>query len=581
MCGINGYFSLSPLSHSDKEKVFQMNTAMHYRGPDEQDFWENEKTLLAQTRLSIIGLSNGKQPICNEDASLVLVCNGEIYNYQELKQDLEAKGHIFSTESDCEVLLHLFEDKREEMLHHLRGMYAFVIYDVHNHSLFMARDINGKKPLYYSQLMGGFVFSSELTAIKNNWLSNYAVSWQEVKNHVKHSYSQELENTWIEQIKRLAPGQYAFIDKDGMQRKKYWKKINTNAYKPPYSIAKKECLSILSESVRLRLHSEVPVAILLSGGIDSSAVATLASMHNKEVHAITVGYKGQPACDERLLAQRLAQEKGLIWHEIELDENDFEDIFYEYINYLDEPNADMASIAQWAIYKKARAMGFKVLLSGIGGDELFYGYQAHNNKGEFRELKNKFYATEFANINPFLVENLHNIAFLHQETRNLPFYLNFSYAGYANLAYKWPDRFDFNKDNYWQEYFDDEKEPIDQVYSYLFNVWLCNNCYYLSDRLGMGNSLEVRAPFADIKLIDFVASLPLDFRYKKNDPKFFLKDILRGIVPDYILDAPKQGFTPPMTSIHYIIERYKSRFFNTKLTSWTQVVADAFMAKNA
>ncbi len=466
------------------------------------------------------------------------------------------------------------------MLHDLRGMYAFAIYDVKKHTLFMARDINGKKTLYYCQLFGGFVFSSELTAIKDMWLENYDINWQEVKSHVKHSYSQELENTWISQIKRLAPGQYAYIDKSGIHTQKYWKKIHTNQYKAPYTIAKKECLSILSDAVRLRLHSEVPIAILLSGGIDSSAIAALASMHKQEVHAITVGYKGHPACDERALAQRLAKEKGLIWHEIELDENDFEEIFYEYIQYLDEPNGDMASIAQWAIYKKARALGFKVLLSGIGGDELFYGYQWHNEKGEFKELIKNFYATNYTQLNTFMAENARDIARLHQERRKQSPYLNPAYKGYETLHYSWPDNYSFNKDNYWSDYFDDEKDSIDQIYSYLFNVWLPNNCYYMSDRLGMGNSLEVRAPFSDKNLIDFVSSLPLAFRYQKDNPKGFLKDILRGIVPDYILDAPKQGFAPLMNSINHIINTYKSNFFNEKLTTWTQVVIDAFMTKH-
>ena len=245
MCGINGFFSFTNINEDDIKNVAKMADNMRYRGPDDIGYYHDNKISLSQVRLSIIGLSSGKQPIFNEDGSLVIVFNGEIYNYIELKEQLIQKGHVFKTETDTEVIIHLFEDKKEKCLDDLRGMYAIAIYDTVNKQLFIARDIAGKKPLYYSQTTKGFAFSSEVTAIKDNIANKYDVDVEEIKSYLKHSYSQSLSKTYISQIKKLEAGQYAYIDDNGISLKRYWKKKNTYNYKGSYDQAKEKTLNIL------------------------------------------------------------------------------------------------------------------------------------------------------------------------------------------------------------------------------------------------------------------------------------------------------------------------------------------------
>lgn len=581
MCGINGIYKFTSIDEKDIEKVKNMAFDMEYRGPDDKGFFHNDKIALSQVRLSIIGVLNGKQPIFNEDKSLLIICNGEIYNYKELREKLKQKGHIFTTESDTEVILHLYEEKQEKCLDDLRGMFAIAIYSIKDKKLFIAKDICGKKPLYYAQTPLGFIFSSEITPIQKYWLKKFDVDVEQIKTYLKYSYSQSMDETYIRQIKKLEAAQYAIIDNDGVSLKRYWKKKNIYSFEGSYEDARQKTLELLRESVTLRLRSDVSVAILLSGGIDSSAIVSLASQTHNNIHAITVGYKGVPECDERALAKRLAEEKGVIWHEIELDENDYVKYFDEYVKYLDEPVADLASIAQWGIYKKAKELGFTVLLSGNGGDELFYGYPMHNlvaenikTLREFSELKRK--PSRFIK---YFLKNRKRM-FELMKTYDRSSYKVFYHNYYDNFKYKFDDDFTFDQVNFREKYYNDEKEEIDKVYSYLFNVWLPNNCYYLADKLAMGNSIEVRTPFADKNLIEFVSTLPLDYKYHLGKAKGFLKDVLKDIVPDYILKAQKRGFTPPNNVINQIIKTYKSKYFKTEMTGYPEVLTDKFLWEN-
>lgn len=545
MCGLNGFLKYKKINDSDIEKIKAMNSEMIYRGPNDNDVFSDENVVLGQVRLSIIGVSNGHQPIFNEDKNLILICNGEIYNYQEIREDLIKKGHNFITDSDSEVIIHLFEEKKEKCLDDLRGMFAFAIYNTKDKSLFIARDINGKKPLYYSKTPSGFVFSSEITAIQKHFIKNSKIDWKEINNYLKYFYSQNLVKTHIKSIKKLQPGEFAYIKGKRIKLTKFWKKKNTYSYNKSYEEAKTECLNILKNAVKTRLRSDVPIAILLSGGIDSSAIVSIASELQDNIHAITVGYKGHPNCDERAVAKKLAQEKNVIWHEIELDENDYLQYFEEHIKYLDEPVVDQASIAQWGLYKKAKELGFTVLLSGNGGDELFYGYPMHTKKAINSLLKN---------------------------TINI-----FNSGKYAAIIHLFKIIKNFSRQEY---YYEKKKVTLESVYDYLFNIWLPHNCYYLSDKLGMGNSLEIRTPFADQNLIEFISSLPIEYKFHKDNPKGFLKDVLKEIVPEYILNSPKQGFAPPNNSIQKIIENYTLQVLNPKNKKYEHVFIDKFLTKN-
>lgn len=589
MCGISALFRFTKIDDSDRQKLKSMNQEMGYRGPDGNGIWTDDTCGLAHTRLSIIGLKNGDQPLFNEDKSLVLVCNGEIYNYIELKRTLEVKGHTFHSDTDSETILHLYEEYGAKCLEHLRGMFAFCLWNIRTKQLFAARDRIGEKTLYYAQIQTGIVFSTELKAILKYFMENIQLNAHSLAESIRYNFPIDLKNTWIEQIKRIQAGEFALVDKKGMRIHRYWNRSLFEDFKGSYEEAKAETLRLMRESVNLCLRSDVPVAILLSGGIDSSAMAALAKETGREVNVITAGYKGQHGCDERAVAKRFASEKGLNYQEVELDPHDLQELFWEYSQFIDEPVSDLSSMSQWALYKKAKALGFTVLLGGLGGDELFYGYPESNKTAESLKLKHthqaifpwkgiekKIYYLKFIIKNfkyvlysgyPYIINDRTFVSYTYDD------YLKFASSG--SLTYN-GERINFgNIDVHYS--FEDGKCEIDQIYNLVFRTFMTNQCLYLADRLGMGNSIEIRSPFLDYKIVEFVASLPTNIKYNKIQPKVFLKEILQEIVPDYILNAQKRGFTPPSHFIHELVSHYDNSFFNADYKFFNSVLADRLL----
>ncbi|MEW6667472.1 MAG: asparagine synthase (glutamine-hydrolyzing) [Thermodesulfobacteriota bacterium] len=579
MCGINAIYRYTAVTESDRQAIGRMNLEMAYRGPDDDGLWSDSTVALGMRRLSIIGVANGRQPILNEHGDLVLVANGEIYNYKELRAGLASRGHSFATESDSESILHLYEEKGADCVRHLRGMFAFVLWDSRRRTLLAARDPVGEKPLYFAEVPTGVVFSSELKAISKHALTRREPQYNVIRQIMDYTYPVDMRHTVLKGVNRLLPGEYALVDPEGLRLHRYWKPCFQSTYGGSIEKAREDVLNLLKESVDLRFQSEVPVAVMLSGGIDSSAVAALSVLSGREVHAITVGYKGRPACDERRMAGSLAEERGIIWHEIELDEEDFEGFFDEYTAVLDEPVADPVCIPQWGIYKKSRELGFKVLLTGTGGDELFFGYPYHNLTALQRRAR--------LDLERYLPLGDHNRKEF-SETFSSGFY-HFSRFGrylfqdeldhfrpfkdyWKSAGIEWPDAMDCRSPDPLHTIAGDAENALDQVSAVLFATWLPANCLHISDKLGMGNSLEVRAPFLDHKLVELVFSLPAEWRFAKDNPKCFLKEILRGLVPEAILDAPKQGFTVPSRFMEHFVRtadrglfRMRHRHFHTVL----------------
>lgn len=588
MCGISAIYRYTQISELDKEKLSLMNEEMHYRGPNEKGVWNDDTCALAHTRLSIIGLENGKQPLFNEDKSLVLICNGEIYNYIELRKELKEKGHVFSTDTDSETIVHLYEEYGVKCLDYLRGMFAFCLYDKNKKQLFSARDRVGEKTLYYAQIQTGVVFSTELKAILKHYIDKPQINAHALAESIRFNYPIDLKNTYIDQIKRLQAGEYAIVDENGLEIHSYWKRDLTDRFKGTKTEAKAEILRLMRESVDLCLRSDVPVAVLLSGGIDSSAIAALAKETGREVHVITAGYKGNYNCDERDVAKRFAKEKDLIYHEIELDANDFANLFDEYIHYIDEPVCDVSSMSQWALYKKAKSLGFTVLLSGIGGDELFYGYPAQNKMAEALKIS-KLHKDLF----PWkgLEKKIEYLKFMKNNLKTVLF------AGYPNkIDDSWPvswtyedyqkftesAKLSFNNQSYDLSNIDvhfsfPSDSNAETVYEFMFSRFLNTLCLYLADRQGMGNSVEIRSPLIDYKLVEFVSALPLEMKYRPDNPKYLLKDALRGIVPDYILDAKKRGFEPPFDFILQMNQQFKYKNIESNHVFFNSMLADSLL----
>ncbi len=581
MCGISALYRYTSVSDQDREKLIRMNAEMVYRGPDENGIWSDEKCCLAHTRLSIIGLENGRQPLFSEDKNLVLVSNGEVYNHQELKDQLISKGHIFSTGSDSETILHLYEEYGVKCLQQIRGMFAFCLYDQKSETLFVARDRVGEKPLYYSEIPEGVVLCSELKTLARYFLKEPEIDLDLLYETIRYSYPLNRTDTFIQQAKRLEPGNYLLISRNGLKKKTYWPDRTSFQYDGESDIQKKT-LEILRESISLNLRSDVPVAILLSSGIDSCAIAALAKESGHTIHAVTAGYKGDHDGDEREIARKFSKEKAIPWQEIELDQGDYLNLFEEYTQALDEPVADVAAFAQWSLYRKTKELGFKVILTGIGGDELFYGYPSFNKQGDAIDINQKhlfdgnrsrsksgriFYGMMHAR---HLVSGAYARPFLDRAVA--PHFVDFFY--------------EFNRKENGSKLWNRNSVPwgfdhpsgIEQVYQHLFNTWLPNNCLYLSDRMGMGNSVEVRSPFVDFKLVEWVNSIPLEFRYRKNQPKYLLKSILKGILPEYILNGTKKGFTPPQKFIDALTQKYQFRFFKNAHPFYNAVLADKIVS---
>ncbi len=586
MGGITALYRYTQISESDREKMGLINREMQYRGPDENGIWTDKTCGLAHTRLSIIGLQNGRQPLFNEDKSLVLVCSGEIYNYIELKKSLEDKGHIFNSKTDSETILHLYEDYGIKCLEHLRGMFAFCLWDTKKKKLFAARDRIGEKTLYYSILPTGVIFCTELKSILKYFLDKKQINAHSLAECIRYNYPIDLKNTWIEQIKRLQSGEYSLVDEKGPEFHRYWRRNLTPLFNGSFEEAKAETLRLMRESVHYCLRSDVPVAVLLSGGIDSSAVAALAKESGKEVHVITAGYKGEHACDERETARRFATEKGFMYHEVELDVNDFKELFLEYSRFIDEPVSDVSSMSQWALYKKAKKLGFTVLMCGLGGDELFYGYPERNETAESLKLQHTHQALfpwkgtrRKLNFLKFMIRHwqyvlkagypyqINDKTTVHWTYKD---YLQFASSAFLRVG---GEEILFRDIDVHYSYKDGGCE-IDQIYSTTFNTFMTTLCLYLADRQGMGNAVEIRSPLVDYKLVEFVSSLPVELKYNRSEPKFFLKETLKGILPEYILNAPKKGFTPPFSFIHEMNKNYRYQSLKSEYVFYNSMLAD-------
>lgn len=593
MCGVSCIYRYSTLLDDDIHRISNMIDQMRYRGPDERGLWADDRCALGQVRLSIIGLENGKQPLFNDDKSIALICNGEIYNYVELKRELQEQGAHFLTDTDIEVIIHLYERYGTDSLSHLRGIFAFCLYDKKREILFIARDRIGEEQLYYSEIPGGVVVSSELKAILKEYVAEPQLNIYSLLEPIRFTGGNSLSDTFVEQIKRVKPGEYLLVSKNGVRHQTYWRRHRSYDFSGSYEESKQETLRLMQEAVSIEMRSDVPVAVMLSGGVDSSAVAALAKHGGHEVHTITTGYSGNHTQDEREVARRYAKEQGFIYHEVELSERDYVNSFEELTDFLDEPMTDSTAIAQWAMFRKVKELGFKVLLSGMGGDELFYGYPAWNQLGDSLRLRREHEA-----IFPWK-EKGKKRQWIHFITHHLRWVLM---AGYPNkledrsIAWWIHDdyyRFIHNAqltlggETYFLSDYPVYKsfapcplgKEVDLIYDNAIDSVMTQAYLYLSDRLSLGNSLEIRSPLLDYKLFEHVMSLPLDYKYFPGKPKQFMKDVLKDIVPDYILYAPKRGFSSPPSFVTDVAKHYNYKCFKSDFKFYNSVLADTILSK--
>lgn len=578
MCGICGIAAPAPLNQQAYAWVDKMNAAMQHRGPNGAGAYQTEYVALAMRRLSIIDLMGGWQPLYNEDRAIALIANGEIYNHVELRAHLSAKGHRFGTNSDCETIVHLYEEYGAACVHHLRGMFAFALWDNERQRLLLARDRMGEKPLYLYEHQGMLLFASELKALLRSGIVPFALDPVAVDRYFHYSYVPE-PATPIQGVRKLPAAHLLTIDVDPWQIQEhcYWRMADAPALEgDPAQLIRAE-LETISELV---IRADVPVGIALSGGVDSSAIAALAvRKYPEQMHAFTVGYTEPTHHDERAAARALAQTLQMPFHEITVTTAEVVDFFPELVCWRDDPIADISGHGYYAVMKLAQASGVPVVLQGQGGDELFWGYswvqQAVIESGRkkallanplaalryltpqwpipqtagslrrwatdgmglrsgWRRLKRD---TSSPNTQLIFYDLVTSFQVAQQERRRL-FQSTFieqvqetSAAALFSMAHPWPQ--------------------VDTLMTRLIcETYLLENGITQGDRLSMASSVELRLPLVDHKLVETVIGLRKTQPDSQQGPKQWFKAAIADLVPPEVQNRPKRGFTPPGMSWH-------------------------------
>ncbi|MHB8276127.1 MAG: asparagine synthase (glutamine-hydrolyzing) [Candidatus Humimicrobiaceae bacterium] len=572
MCGIVGIFNFNNEDKVNENLLVKMRDIMIHRGPDDFGLWisKDEKVGLAHRRLSIIDTSSkASQPMSNEDNSIFIVFNGEIYNHFELKPELERLGHKFKTDhSDTEVIVHSFEEWGIDCIRKFRGMFAFAIWDDNKKELYLVRDRIGIKPVYYTKKDGRIIFASEIKSILVDPKIKREVN-SEGFYHFLSFLATPAPQTMFKDIYKLPAGCYLKIFKNGRSEiTKYWDVFDYT--EPLIGVSESEITDrIISElriSVKYRKISDVPVGVFLSGGIDSSTnLALFSEDSNEKVNAFTIGYEGENAtCENEFkYAKLMASIINADYHEKILNVNEFISFLKTLVFHQDEPVADPVCFPVYAVSKLAKDNGVTVCQLGEGSDELFWGYQSWKTMLDLYKLNSKKYLNLLKNIGLF------SLKMIGRE---------------ENSYYEWLKRGINNEPLFWggiEIFFDTEKknllsddlkkefknyssfEAIRNIYeNFLDKAWEKTPLAWMSyldlnyrlpelllmrvDKMSMAVSLEARVPFLDHKFVELAMSIPQDIRSKNGDLKYILKKAVKGIIPDEIINRKKQGFAVPI-----------------------------------
>ncbi|MFH0906938.1 MAG: asparagine synthase (glutamine-hydrolyzing) [bacterium] len=556
MCGITGYFG-----QNNQDALRKMTDSLKHRGPDDKGFYFDDKIGLGFRRLSIIDLNTGNQPMSNEDNNVWLVFNGEIYNFRELREDLIKKGHKFNTKSDTETIIHLYEEKGEDFLKELNGMFALAIWDSRKKKLILARDRMGQKPLYYCLNNDTLIFGSELKALFEHPLIEKEIDFNSLNKYLIYEYV-PTPHTIIKGINKLEPGHFLVYQNNQLKNYVYWdiefkKSLNTGDYLAQFEF-------LLDESVKKRLMADVPLGIFLSGGIDSSTIAYFAQKNSSQkIKTFSIGFSDK-SFDETTYAHQVADFLGTEHFHQNFTPFDCLNSIDKIANINDEPLADASIVPTYLLSKFTRDK-VKVALSGDGGDELLAGYptfQALKIAKILKKAPKSFIKIAQIVANYLLPVSFNNFSFDFKVKKTLS-------------GYDWPVEIQnqiwlgsftpqesqnmFRADIARQIDFNQSFSNINELVKKTKNSCLENRLIYLylkqylsddvlakADRASMFASLEVRAPFLDYKLIEFVNSLPYCLKLNGFQTKYALKKVMKGKLPDNIINRPKKGFGIPV-----------------------------------
>ena len=566
MCGISGIISAALLNEDDIAALRAINAAMIHRGPDADGFTNFGHVALAMRRLSIVDLAGGSQPITNEDGSISIVCNGEIYNHHDLRRELTSEGHVFRTKSDIETIVHCYEQYGcDRFLTPLRGMFAFALWDDRAGRLTLARDRLGEKPLYLyrDQRADGaprLWFASELHAIlKVVPPGRRRLSAQAFNEFMTFQYVLD-PGSPIEGITQLRAAFRLDVSVSTIERSpvSYWSLGQTRACDND-TRAVDAVRAGMEVACRRMGSADVPVGVALSGGIDSSLVAAITARHYPgQLQAFTVGYPGRPENDERAIAARFAQQIGVPLMEIEIPIDEVVDSFPQTVSVMDTPIADIAAFGYYCVTRAARRAGIPVLVSGMGGDEMFWGYEWVRNAVGALALDGSLLRREGWKSRILGALTGNKRADIHETSIYAP-HKEFA-AGNAVSFDIIGDRAGIASDH-WLEVTRPRinTEPSTAVAEILNATWLVGNCLTLLDRMSMAHSVEMRVPFLDIDLVERLWTMRRDNGLSdwRMPHKSLLLETWGHILPEEIRCRRKQGFTPPVAQwISSIVERW-------------------------
>lgn len=563
MCGICGKLVFDREARIAPALLKSMADTIYHRGPDDEGYYASGPVGLGFRRLSIIDLNTGHQPISNEDGTVWIVFNGEIYNYRELRDLLIAKGHIFRTKTDTEVIVHLYEEFGTNCVEHLRGMFGFAIWDEKQQSLFLARDRVGIKPIYYWRSEKTLVFGSEIKAILADPEVQTEIQPAVIDRFLTFLYVPG-EETLLKNLHKLAPGHWLLARNGKVEIQQYW---DLDFAPAPITLqeAERRFLALMEESVRLHMISDVPVGFLLSGGVDSTAMLGFAvGKTDHQLSSFTLGFSEPGIVDERPYASLAAKRYGSKHYEMSISSREFADFLPQFAWHMEEPCCEPQAVALYYVSRLAKDY-VKVLISGEGGDEAFAGYSVYRNMLWLERAKRI--------LGPLNGLASSGISFLNQFIKS------------RRIA-KYPDLFHYPLESYYfsrtaspASYFNAESQSLysgdfanavnkdessSVVTRYLKNnkkMGLVNRMLYVdtktslpddlllkADKMTMANSVELRVPLLDHKVLEFAASLPENFKVHGFTTKYLAKKALRERLPREILERKKMGFPVPFSA---------------------------------
>jgi asparagine synthase (glutamine-hydrolysing) len=562
MCGIVGIINYS--SPVDTGLFTQMRDTMSHRGPDDNGIWSTRdlKVALGHLRLSILDPTPaGHQPRIEKNGRYVITYNGEVYNYLEIRAELQNKGYKFETGTDTEVILQAYIEYGAECVQQFNGMFAIAIYDTAKNKLFLVRDRLGIKPLYYYHDDNQFIFASEIKAILKGLPAKPELNVELIDSYMSFGYVPG-ENTLHKGIKRLLPGHCMTMDvQNGINIEQYWDLHFNEEADKGFEHYLKQSQYLLEDSINLRLRSDVPLGIFLSGGIDSSAVVGLLADKVKEpLKTFSIAYDFGQQFDETHYAQMVAKQFKTDHHEIKISPEQFKKFIPEFIHLMDEPVTEAAAISLFFVAKLAKEK-VTVALSGEGSDEIFAGYDLYH----YMQLLEKYRSvipgtlrTLFAAISSKLLGGSHkvskylNLALLPLEQR---------YNGMS--TYPEEQKLSLYKDafkeliaihksekevSYHRNLFSkvQGKDALNKMLYFDTKTWLVDDLLIKADRMSMATSIELRVPFLDYRLVEFAASIPSKYKMFKGTGKYILKKMMEPILPKEIIYRKKMGFPTPL-----------------------------------